>query len=259
MKKKAAPPAEAGDAISLDAAIGILMLDSRFDRIVGDMGNPVSWPFPVLYAVVPGATPAKVVLGGARGLLPGFIGAGRELVGKGVSAIATTCGFLSIFQQELAAALGVPVATSALMQIAWLQSMLAPGRRVGVISACATSLTPAHFAAVGAPSDTPVAGLEGGEELYQVLVTGMKDDLDPRLAQRDVLQAGRELLARHPEVAAIVLECTNLPPYAAALQAATGVPVYDIHTMVSWLHAGLRPRHFGEGLRSLPCAAGEQA
>lgn len=258
MSNNAGLPAEAATNIVQDPAVGILMLESRFDRIVGDMGNAASWPFPVLYAVVPGATPARVVLEGARGLLPAFILAGRQLVEQGAGAIATTCGFLSIFQQELAGALAVPVATSSLMQVCWVQSMLAPGRRVGVISASAASLTPAHFAAVGAPPDTPVIGLEHGEELYQVLVAGTKDDLDPQLARHDVLRAGRELLARHPDVAAIVLECTNLPPYARALQAAVGVPVYDVHTMVSWLHAGLRPRRFDEAPQVSSRAAGHE-
>jgi Asp/Glu/hydantoin racemase len=226
------------------AAIGILMLDSSFERPPGDPGNPASWPFPVLYAVVPGASPAKVVRDGAPGLLPDFIAAGRELVAQGAAAIATSCGFLSIFQREMAQALGVPVATSALMQVPWVQAMLAPGRRVGVISACAATLTPAHLAAAGAAADTPVAGLEHGSELYPVLVAGRKDAIDPRAAQRDVLAAAHQLLADHPEVAAIVLECTNLPPYASALQAAVGLPVYDVHSMISWLHAGLRPRLF---------------
>ena len=226
------------------AAIGILMLDSRFERPPGDPGNAASWPFPVLYAVVAGASPAKVVLHGAPGLLPDFIAAGRELVARGAAAIATSCGFLSIFQREMAQALGVPVATSALLQVPWAQATLAPGRRVGVITACAATLTPAHLAAAGAAVDTPVTGLECGAELYRVLVAGEKDDIDPQAAQRDVLAAGRQLLADHPEVAAVVLECTNLPPYASALQAAIGMPVYDVHSMISWLHAGLRPRTF---------------
>jgi Asp/Glu/hydantoin racemase len=185
-----------------------------------------------------------VVLEGARGLLPDFISAGRQLVAKGAAAIATSCGFLSIFQREMADSLAVPVATSALMQVPWVQAMLPAGRRVGVITACAASLTPAHLAAAGAPADTPVAGLEHGDELYRVLVAGEKDDLDPQAAQRDVLDAARDLLTRHPAVAAIVLECANLPPYAAVLRATSGLPVYDIHSMITWLQAGLRPRTF---------------
>ena len=227
------------------ASLGILMLETSFTRIAGDMGNAATWPFPVVYRVVPGATAASVVLDGARGLLPGFVAAGKQLVAEGALGVATTCGFLSIFQQELAGELGVPVATSSLLQVPWVQAMLPPGRRVGVVTASA-ALTAAHLRAAGALEDTPVAGLEHGRELYRVLVAGQKNDLDLQLAEQDVLAAGRSLLAQYPEVAAIVLECTNLPPYAAALQAATGLPVYDSYSMITWVHAGLRPRTFQE-------------
>lgn len=227
------------------APLGILMLEARFARIPGDMGNALTWPFPVLYRVVRGASPGRVVLDQAAGLLPDFIAAARELVEQGAEAITTNCGFLSLFQAELAAAVRVPVATSSLMQVAAVQATLPPGRRVGVVTINAASLTPAHLHAAGAPPDTPLAGVEQGRELFRVLVAGEKNDLDPAAAQQDVLDAGRALLARHPDVGAIVLECTNMPPYAAALRAELGLPVYDVYSLISWFHAGLRPRVFG--------------
>lgn len=224
--------------------LGILMLEARFPRIPGDMGNGTTWPFPVLYHVVRGASPEKVVLQGARGLLPDFIAGARELVRLGAEAITTNCGFLSLYQQELAAAAGVPVATSALLQVPWVQATLPAGRRVGVVTISASTLTPAHLEAAGAPPDTPVAGTENGREFFRVLVKAENDDMDIAAAERDVVDAGKELVARHPEVGAIVLECTNMPPYAAALQSGTGLPVYDIYSMITWFHAGLRPRVF---------------
>src|SRR3954467_1057966 len=122
--------ARGGKAI-YGAPLGILMLEARFPRIPGDMGNGTTWPFPVLFRVVRGATPERVVLEGARGLLPEFIAAAQELVDLGAEAITTNCGFLSVFQSELAAAVRVPVATSSLMQVPWVQATLPPGQRVG--------------------------------------------------------------------------------------------------------------------------------
>ncbi|WP_459617051.1 aspartate/glutamate racemase family protein [Bordetella sp. 2513F-2] len=227
------------------APLGILMLDTRFERVPGDMGNAATWPFPVLYRVVRGATPQQVVLEAGRGTLDAFIEAGRELVGLGAEAITTTCGFLSLFQRELSAALAVPVATSSLMQVPWIQATLPPGRRVGIITISREALSPAHLAAVDVPADIPVAGVEGGRELFRVLVQGEKRDLDRALARADVVAAAQDLVRRHPEVGAIVLECTNMPPYAAAVAAAVGRPVYDVYSLITWLHAGLRPRVFG--------------
>jgi len=233
-----------GDKAIYGAPLGILMLEARFPRIPGDMGNAATWPFPVLYRVVRGASPERVVLDGARGLLPDFVAAARDLVDLGAEAITTNCGFLSLFQAELAAAVRVPVATSSLMQVPWVGAMLPPGRRVGVITVSGRSLTPAHLAAANVAPDTPIEGTESGREFFRVLIKAEKTDMDVALAEADILDAGRRLVARHPEVGAIVLECTNMPPYAAALRDALGLPVFDIFSLVTWFHAGLRPRVF---------------
>jgi hypothetical protein len=226
------------------APLGVLMLEAKFPRIPGDMGNATTWPFPVLYRVVEGASPEKVVLKGAAGLLPDFIAAAKELVRLGAEAITTNCGFLSLFQKEIAASVGVPVATSSLMQVPWVQATLPPGKRVGLVTVSGSTLSPAHLEGAGVPLDTPLVGTENGKEFFRVLIKADKDDMDIALAERDVVEAGKALVAKHPDVGAIVLECTNMPPYAAALQTAVGLPVYDIYSMITWFHAGLRPRVF---------------
>ncbi len=238
-------PIARGGKTLYGAPLGILMLETRFPRIPGDMGHAGTWPFPVLFHVVRGASPERVVLQNAAGLLPAFIAAARDLVDQGAEAITTSCGFLALFQQELAAAVGVPVATSSLMQVPWVQATLPAGKRVGVLTVNRAALSTAHLDAVGVARDTPVMGTEGGREFFRVVVQGAAMDLDTARAEQDILEAGRALVAQHPEVGAIVLECTNMPPYAAALQAATGLPVFDIYTMLTWFHGGLRPRHFG--------------
>jgi hypothetical protein len=226
------------------APLGILMLQARFPRIPGDMGNAKTWPFPVLYRVVKGASPERVVLQGASGLLDAFLEAAAELVDQGAEAITTNCGFLSIFQQEIAAHVRVPVASSSLIQVPWVQAMLPPGQIVGVLSVSAGSLTPRHLAAAGVPLDTPVAGTEDGHEFFRVLIRAEKPDLDIGLAEQDIIDAGRRLMAAHDNIGAIVLECTNMPPYARALNHALGVPIFDIYSLITWLYQGLRPRRF---------------
>jgi Asp/Glu/hydantoin racemase len=233
-----------GGKILYGAPLGILMLQARFARIPGDMGNATTWPFPVLYRVVQGATPERVVLQAAAGLLPDFIAAAEDLVAQGAEALTTNCGFLSLFQRELAMRVRVPVATSSLIQVPWVQATLPPGKRVGIITVAAGSLTPSHLAAAGVPLDTPVVGTEQGREFFRVLILGEKDDLDFTLAEQDILDAGWSLLAQHDDIGAIVLECTNMPPYAHALRKALDLPVFDIYSLITWLHAGLRPRAF---------------
>ena len=225
------------------ARLGILSLETRFPRIPGDMGNAGTWPFPVLYAVVPGASPQRVVRERAQGLLEFFLEAARTLVRAGADGITTSCGFLSLFQAELAAACSVPVAASSLMQVPLVERLLPPGRRAGVLTVSGADLSPQHLAAAGVAPDTPVAGTESGRELSRVLL-GDIPELDVEAAEEDVLEAAEALLASHPEVGAIVLECTNMMPYAAAVRRRTDLPVYDMYSFATWFHYGLEPRRF---------------
>jgi Asp/Glu/hydantoin racemase len=235
--------ARGGKAI-YGAAVGILMLEARFPRIPGDMGNATTWPFPVLYKVVRGASPQRVVKEKAAGLLPDFLAAAQELVSLGADGITTNCGFLSLYQAELARHVGVPVATSSLMQVPSVQALLPPGKRVGIITVSAESLTPEHLRAAGVDPATPVVGTEKGREFSRVLL-GNEMELDVAAAELDIIDAGDALKTRHPDLGAVVLECTNMAPYSRALREYLGTPVFDIVSFITWFQAGLRPRDFG--------------
>src|SRR3954453_13199719 len=232
-----------GNAV-FGGGLGILMLEARFPRIPGDMGNASTWPFPVLYKVVPGASPQRVVCERARGLLDDFLAAAAELVRLGADGITTTCGFLSLYQREIAAHVRVPVATSCLMQIPLVGPLLPAGKRVGVLTVSAPSLTAEHFIAAGADPETPVVGTEGGREFTRVMLDE-KPTLDAAAAERDILDAGQALVSKHDNIGAVVLECTNMTPYARALSEHLRLPVFSIYSFVFWFQAGLAPRDFG--------------
>ena len=234
--------AKGGKAI-YGASVGILMLEARFPRIPGDMGNALTWPFPVHYKVVRSASPDRVVRQGAEGLLDVFIAAARELVADGVDGITTNCGFLSLFQQELADAVRVPVATSSLMQVRMVNALLPVGKRAGILTVSASSLTPKHLEKAGVPAGTPVGSTEGGREFTRVLLDN-EMELDVDLARQDNVDAARALAAANTDLGAIVLECTNMIPYAADIREATGLPVFSIETFVRWFQAGLVPRRY---------------
>ena len=225
------------------ANVGMLLLETRFPRIPGDGGHAGTWPFPMLYRVVGGATPDRVVRD-RGGIVDAFAGAARELAAAGADGITTNCGFLVLHQDRLARECGVPVAASSLLQVPWVQRLLPPERRVGVLTVEASSLTPRHLECAGARPDTPVESTEGGAEFTRVLL-GDETELDVERAREDVVAAGLRLVERHRDVGAIVLECTNMPPYASEVSRATGLPVYDFHSFVCWFQAGLQPRAFG--------------
>jgi hypothetical protein len=227
------------------AAVGILMLETRFPRIPGDMGNAETWPFPVLYKVVPGASPRRVVCEKAAGLLDEFLAAADELVRHGADGLTTTCGFLSLYQREIAAHVRVPVATSSLMQIPFIERVLPPGKRVGVLTVSAANLTAEHLRAAGADPATPVVGTDEGSEFSRVMIND-EERLDIAAAERDILGAGDTLIAGHDGIGAVLLECTNMVPYARALSQHLRLPVFSIYTFVTWFQSGLLPRDFGD-------------
>ena len=220
------------------------MLETAFPRMPGDFGNFATWPFPVLCKVVRGATPARITGGHALKLLEPFFAAAEELVALGVDGITTSCGFLSLVQGELAARCPVPVATSSLMQVPLIDRLLPPGRRAGVITVSTRMLGQEHLVAAGAPANTPLVGCENGREFVR-LFAGNDTQGDVAACEADVLAAGDELLARHPEVGAVVLECTNMLPFSRALAEHVGLPVFDAYSFVTWFQAGLSPRDFG--------------
>ena len=216
--------------------LGVLMLDTRFTRFVGDIGNPQSYDEPVLFEVVRGATVDKVVPARTPPLIDDFIAAGERLIARGADAITTGCGFLVLNQTELAARLAIPVATSSLLLIPTLMKVLPAGKRLGVLTFSARDLTPAHFAAAGAPTDTPVEGVvQGGVFQSAIYEQPCEDGIPAREAE--VVAAARRLTARHTEVGAILFECTNFPPHRAAVEAATGLPVYDVFTLIGLLRS----------------------
>jgi Asp/Glu/hydantoin racemase len=225
------------------ASVGILMLDARFPRIPGDMGNARTWPFPVHYRIVRGASPDLVVRQGATGMLPHFIEAARALVAEGVDGITTNCGFLSLMQADLQAAVPVPVATSSLMQVGLVNALLPRRQRAGILTISASTLTPAHLAAASVPEDTPIGSTEGGREFTRAIL-GNEEELDVDAARADNVEAAQGLVAAHPEIGALVLECTNMVPYAANIRAATGLPVFTIESFVTWFQSGLSPRRY---------------
>ena len=214
--------------------LGLLMLDTRFPRIAGDIGHPATFDFPVKRMVVRGASPERVVRGGDPALLAPFIEAGRALVADGAAAIATSCGFLALFQRELQAALPVPVWSSSLLLLPEtalaLQSWFT-GRHAGVVTADRASLSADHLRAAGAAPETPVEGLAPGSAFHRTLLND-EPTLDTDDARAQTVAAAQRLVARHPRLSTIVLECTNMPPYADAVRAATGRDVLDITTLL---------------------------
>ncbi|WNJ87990.1 aspartate/glutamate racemase family protein [Bosea sp. 685] len=217
-------------------SFGIIMLDTAFERPVGDVGNAASWPFPVMFETVKGATARTIVDGRDDDFLDAFVAAGVELERRGACALTTSCGFLVLRQNQLAARLKLPLATSSLLQIPQVARLLPAGRNVGVVTYDRASLTKAHFLEAGFATESPVAGLPKGGAFHRLIEGGQP--YDRPVLEKELMDTVEDLIAREPSIGAIVLECTNLPPFSEAIHKRFSLPVFDILTLGRWLHAG---------------------
>jgi Asp/Glu/hydantoin racemase len=234
------PPADPPGSQPLRGPVGVIMMNTRFPRLPGDIGSPDTFAGRVLYRRVEAARVASVVRPEhiADSLAEDMIAAAVALEADGASAIATSCGFLSAMQERLQAAVSVPVLSSALVLVPFLRAACGPRGRIGVLTFDSRALTASHFGAAWDP-DLVIEGLESAQELYPVIRED-RPTLNPTLAEADVAMATRRLRARAGgRLDAVILECTNLGPYTVRIRTEADAPVFDLAMALRWMAAGV--------------------
>lgn len=225
--------------------LGILSLDTAFPRISGDAGNPDSYPCPARVCVVPAAESPRIVRDGPPDpeLVDRFIKAAQTLEAEGAAAIVSTCGFLISVQDQIAAAVRIPVMLSALSLYPTIASTC-PGR-IGILTASRSALGPkALKSAAIPPGNVAIAGLDHDPTFAATFLApraAQKTTLDAEAMEKSVLTTARTLISdQNPS--ALLLECGNLPPYAEALKRDTGLPVFHLIDAAALL---MQARHSG--------------
>ncbi len=218
--------------------IGILILDASYPCIPGNVGNASTFPFSVRYEKVEGASIDRLLNQQDPALADPFIDAAQRLYNSGVRAVTGACGFMAMFQQKVAQSLNIPVLLSSLLQIPFIYQIT--GKKIGIITANASCLKPMHLTSTGISRDIPlaIAGMENKPEFRDAILRE-KGSLDSFRIQTEVVEVARELTRQHPDIGSILLECSDLPPYAHAIQDATGFPVFDFFTMINYVHTTL--------------------
>jgi hypothetical protein len=221
-------------------SIGILVMDAKYPCVPGNVANATTYHFPVRYKVVKNASAERLIWEKDKSLIQPFIDAALELQGEGVGAITGACGFMALFQQEVARELDIPVFLSSLMQIPFINQMLGKKKLIGVISANASALTKEFFKSAGVLEDTKLdlAGMEDKPEFFSAIFK-QKGTLDSQLIQDEVVQVARDLKKRNDDLGAILLECSDLPPYAYAVQQEVNLPVFDFISMINYVQTAI--------------------
>jgi len=229
-------------AESYGHSVGILLLDCRMPFPPGDVANASTYRYPVIYKIVPGLG-ADTCLNGSPEFADNVAQAANELVDQGVKGISSDCGFMLQYQKSVADKVDVPIALSSLLQLPIIEHSLGANTPVGVITADSTNLTLDFLKRAGITPKNPlvIRGMQDEPEFFSAILDP-KGTMDTDLITEETIGVARKMREEYPELGAILLECSLLPPYAAAVQAALGLPVFDFVTLIDYMQSGLRQR-----------------
>ncbi len=226
--------------------IGIVYIDDVwYPMLPGNVVNASTYDFPVLLKSVDGLD-IESLFTCKDSVLPAIQAACTKLQKQGVRAITGACGFFGNYQKAMAEAMDVPVALSSLVQLPWIATVLKPSQTIGVLTADKSSITERLYDNCSVSKELRerliVKDLRNEEE-FSCILEG-RGEFNNGVVEQEVVGKALEIIREHPETGAILLECSDMPPYAAAIQHATGLPVFDFITLIKWLHSSVAQKPY---------------
>ncbi len=226
--------------------LGIMILDDVYPGFPGDVRTASAYPFPIQYEIVEGIDIQMLVVDEDKSPCLGpILKAARKLEKMGCRAIAAECGYFAYFQREVAAAVKIPAFMSSLLQIPFAQQLIGPDRVVGVLAADAKYLTAHHLESVGAHPGTNF--VVGGamddfecQEFDHLWTQELRTDppqANYAKAEAEFLGVATRFFCQHPNMGAMVLECTGFQPFARALQREIDIPIFSWGTLLDYAYS----------------------
>ena len=231
--------------ISYGTTIGILQSNGRIPMPPGDVGNASTYKFPVLYRVVEELSFDRLIVQADPTLAGPIIREARMLERAGVAAIMGDCGHMVQFQKEVASAVNIPVFLSSWLQIPFIHRILPAHKIIGVIMANSRYLRREYLRNAGIDDSIPmiVAGMQE-QPVFRSAIVDANNNLDTEAVEKEVVDVAIKLYQDNPTIGAIFLECSDMPPYAHAIQEALHLPVFDFITMINYVYSTLLRSRF---------------
>lgn len=224
-------------------AIGIIAIDLGYVKLPGNVANATTFDFPVLYEIV--SFEIEDLFEGKAEILEVILDAARNLEKKGVRAIVGACGYFNHFQEQIKEAVTVPVFMSSVLQIPLIKMGLKSHQKIAILVADKEGADRAFFAKANVDIDDCIVQDIGSLESFAP-IRYVKPYLDNETLKKDLINVVNDLYKEHPEIGAVLLECSDLPPYAASIHATTGLPVFDFITLINWVYSAVVKRtYFG--------------
>jgi aspartate/glutamate racemase len=230
-------PKEAfGGSATYGFPVGILTISTRHALLPGNVQNAQSFPLPVVYEEVAVEDP-HVLMHGDPALLPAIISAAQRLAKQGVRAVAGACGSFAYYQKAVADAVDVPVFLSILTQVPFIQQSLGTRKKLCIICAAEFTMNERVFAQcnITDTSNLVIRQMCGHPEFDRMVKA--TDPMDPAKMRDEVVAVSTGALRDDRTIAAFLLQCSDLPPFASAVQQATGLPVFDMTLLIRWLQS----------------------
>lgn len=215
--------------------IGIVLLNVGYPIVPGNVANACTWNFPVSYVKVNNVDSPRLHTKDPT-IIDELAASANELVKEnGVRAVICACGYFGRWQKQLRERVDVPVYASSLIQIPMIKMGLKKDQKIGVLCAVTRTFDNELLECCGVddPSCLVIKSMEEAPEFSAI--PRDRDTMNNTKCREEFIQAAKEMVAEHPEIGAILLECSDMPPYAAAIQDAVNLPVYDFTTMVNWV------------------------
>jgi len=215
-------------------SLGVIRLDYDYPPAPGDIDHKDSFSYDVYYRVVPGLT-FEVCQSGK--LTPEvehrFIEAVKWLDAKGVSGITGDCGFMMWFQALARKHTSTPVFMSSLAHLPAITCAFNSHEKIAIFTANGKTLEPMHNLI------KDECGVDTADNRYIIVsckdvdgfeAVALSKKVDTVKVQPGIVKKCQETLKAHKDIKAILMECTELPPYTDALRHATGLPCFDAIT-----------------------------
>jgi hypothetical protein len=226
--------------------LGIIILDDVYPGFPGDVRNASAYPFPIQYEIAEGVDIQALVWNEDKSpCLAPIQRAAKKLEKMGCRAIAAECGYFAYFQKAIAGHVDVPVFMSSLLQVPLAQQLIGPDRVVGILVARKQFMTPAHLEAVGIrpAGNYVIAGAEDDGRIpeFEHLWNAFKRP-DPvgayyDKAEKEFLKVAVDFYRSHPNMGAMMLECTGMQPFARAIQREIDIPIFSWGTLLDYAYS----------------------
>ena len=221
--------------------IGVICIKLDYPKIPGNVVNAQTFSFPVIYEVLD--FEIERLFEGDPTLEQLVLDAAKKLEKAGVKAIVGACGYFAHFQQSVANAVDIPVYMSSLCQLPMIRMGCGTEGKIGVLCANGENLDEKILSQIGESSDNLIIADVSELDSFGAIRWG-KDVLDNVALSHDLANLATKMHADNPEMRAILLECSDLPPYAFDIQEACGLPVYDFITMIEWVGRAVSQRRY---------------